>query len=210
MKKLQVALDLFDTKAALDVLAKVGEFVDIIELGTPLMVSEGCRAIGEVKSRYPDKIVFADIKIMDGGAIMSELVFKAGADMTSVLAAAEDATIKGVIGCAKKYERKTLVDMCAVNDLAGRARHLATFGPDYISVHVGTDVQGAGGDPIAQLRMLEGIPCAKAAAGGIKLANFEAACQSPTDVIIVGGGLYNQPDPRDTAIKMRELLTKYA
>lgn len=210
MKKLQVALDLFDVESALEVLEKVGEFVDIIELGTPLMVSEGTRAIREVKAKYPDKIVFADIKIMDGGAVMAGIVFKAGADMTSVLAAGEDATVKGVIECAREYGRKVLVDMCAVKDLAGRAKHLAAFGPDYISVHVGTDVQGAGGDPIAQLRQLEGISCAKAAAGGIKLANFEAACQSPTDVIIVGGGLYNQPDPRDTAKRMREILRKYA
>ena len=41
MKKLQVALDLFDEKTTLEVLEQVGEYVDIIEIGTPLCISEG-------------------------------------------------------------------------------------------------------------------------------------------------------------------------
>ena len=40
MKKLlQVALDLFSTEEAFKVLDQVGEYVDIIELGTPLMIA---------------------------------------------------------------------------------------------------------------------------------------------------------------------------
>ena len=67
-KTLQVALDLFSTEDALRILGEVGEYVDIIEIGTPLIVAEGARVVNIVKKRYPDKIVFADIKVMDGGA----------------------------------------------------------------------------------------------------------------------------------------------
>ena len=35
MKKLQVALDLLSTEDAKEMLKKVGDYVDIIELGTP-------------------------------------------------------------------------------------------------------------------------------------------------------------------------------
>lgn len=87
MKLLQAALDLFSTEYTLEVLEQIGEYVDIIELGTPLMIAEGAKVVREVKGRYPDKIVFADIKVMDGGGVVPKVVFEAGADMVSVLAA---------------------------------------------------------------------------------------------------------------------------
>lgn len=209
MKKLQVALDLLSIEAAKDILSKVGKYVDIIELGTPLMVSEGARAVREIKALYPDKIIFADIKIMDGGSIMSGIAFEAGADMVSVLAQANDATVQDVIETARKYNAKVLVDMCAVKDIAARASEIEKWGPDYICVHVGYDIQDTGADPVEEVKKLKGVSCEKAAAGGIKLATFEAACQSEIDDIIVGGGLFNAEDPEETAKQMYDILNKY-
>lgn len=209
MKLLQVALDLFSTEEALKVLSQVGEYVDIIELGTPLMVSEGVRVIKAVKEKYPDKIVFADIKVMDGGGVVPKPAFEAGADMVSVLAASDDHTIQATINLAREYGKKVLVDMCSVKDIAGRAKEIEAMGPDYICVHVGYDIQATGVDPIEELRKLDGINCHKAIAGGIKLSTFEEAVKSPADVIISGGGIYHQPDMREVAAKMREIMDKY-
>lgn len=209
MKKLQVALDLLSIQAAKDMLEKVGRYVDIIELGTPLMISEGVEAVRQIKSLYPEKTVFADIKIMDGGAIMADIVFQAGADMVSVLAQANDATIKDVITAAKQYGGKVLVDMCAVQDIAARAKDIEPWGPDYICVHVGYDIQHTGADPVEEVKKLAGIHCHKAAAGGIKLATFESACQSDIDDIIVGGGLFLAENPEACAKQMYELLNQY-
>ncbi|WP_197412980.1 orotidine 5'-phosphate decarboxylase / HUMPS family protein, partial [Arthrobacter sp. EpRS71] len=39
--KLQVAIDLLTTEAALELAGQVAEYVDIIELGTPLIKAEG-------------------------------------------------------------------------------------------------------------------------------------------------------------------------
>lgn len=209
MKKLQVALDLLTIEDTKNMLNQVGEYVDIIELGTPLMVSQGAQVIREIKPLYPEKTVFADIKIMDGGSIMADIVFKAGADMVSVLAQANDATIKDVIETAKKYNKKVLVDMCAVKDIEARAKDIAPWGPDYICVHVGYDIQNTGVDPVEEVKKLSDIQCEKAAAGGIKLETFEAACQSDIDDIIVGGGLFNAKDPKATAKAMFDILNKY-
>lgn len=209
MKKLQVAVDLFDTRSALDVLEQVGEYVDIIELGSPLMITEGCHSIAPIKKKYPDKIVFADIKVMDGGPVLPGLPYKAGADMASVMAVADDATVKGAIECARNHNKMILVDMCAIKDLAARAREVAAWKPDYICIHVGSDIQASGIDPLAQLAKIADAPCAKAVAGGINLKNFEAACQSPADVVIVGSGLYKQPNLRETAKKMHEIINRY-
>lgn len=208
MKKLQVAIDLFDEKSALEILEQVGEYVDIIEIGTPLCISAGMGIVSKVKALYPDKTVFADIKIMDGGSIMSKIAFDAGADMVSVMAVSKDETIEGTITTARKYGRKVLVDMCAVKDMEGRGKRIEAMSPDYICCHVGYDIQVNGVDPVAELHRLDAVNLPKAIAGGIKLSTFEQAVSSPADDIIVGGGLYNQPDMHEVAKKMREILEK--
>lgn len=209
MKLLQAALDLFSTEHTIEVLEQIGEYLDIIELGTPLMIAEGACVVKEVKEKYPDKIVFADIKVMDGGGIVPKVVFEAGADMVSVLAAADNNTIQATIDLAKKYNGKVLVDMCSVKDIATRAREVEKMEPDYICVHVGYDIQATGVNPIEELNKLDGINCQKAIAGGINLSTFEDAVNSSADVIICGGGIYNQPDMRETAKRMREILDAF-
>jgi len=209
LKLLQVALDLFSTEETLKILEEVAEYVDIIEVGTPLIIAEGARAVKAVKEKYPDKIVFADIKVMDGGGVVPLSVLDAGADMISVLAASDDHTIQAAIELAHKYGAKVLADMCSVKDIAGRAREVEAMGPDYICVHVGYDIQATGVDPIEELRKLDGIQCHKAIAGGIKLSTFEEAVKSPADVIISGGGIYNQKDMKGTAKAMREILDRF-
>lgn len=208
MKKLQVALDLFDEETTLAVLEQVGEYVDIIEIGTPLCISEGMKIVQKVKALYPDKIVFADVKIMDGGSVISKVVFDAGADMVSVLAAAQDETIEATIACAKENGCKVLVDMCAVKDMENRGKQIEAMRPDYICCHVGYDIQTKGVDPIEELHRLDAVNLPKAIAGGIKLSNFMQAASSPASVIIVGGGLYNQPNMREIAKEMHEILNK--
>jgi 3-hexulose-6-phosphate synthase len=209
MKKLQVALDLFSTEATLKVLEKVGEYVDIIELGTPLMIAEGAKVVKAVKEKYPNKIIFADIKVMDGGGEVPKSVLEAGADMFSVLAAADDSTIKSAMELAKAYKAKVLVDMCSVKNMEERGKEIEAMAPDYICCHVGFDVQASGVDPIAELHKLDGVNIPKAIAGGIKLSTFENAVQSPAEVIISGGGIYNQSNMEETARKMRDILNKY-
>lgn len=208
-KKLQIALDLFSKQEALDVLEKTAAYVDIIELGTPLIIAEGAGVVRAVKEKYPDKTVFADIKVMDGGGVVPKSVLDAGADMISVLAAAEDSTIQAAMALAKQYGAKTLVDMCSVKDIAARGKEIEKMRPDYICVHVGYDIQSTGADPVEELRKLDGIDVAKAIAGGIKLETFEEACQSAAEDIICGGGIYNQPDMEGTARRMREIIDRY-
>lgn len=209
MKKLQIALDVDSTETALKILDEVAEYVDIIELGTPLMITEGARVIKAVKEKYPDKFVFADIKVMDGGSIMAKIVFEAGADMTSVLAVADNATLQGVIGTAKEYGRKVLVDMCSVSDMSKRAKEIEKMNPDYICVHVGYDIQATGADPIEELKKISSVSIPKAMAGGIKITNFEDAVRSPAEVVIVGGGLYGQSNMKEIAVQMHEIIKKY-
>jgi 3-hexulose-6-phosphate synthase len=52
MTKLQVAVDLLTTAEALALTNKVAPYVDIIELGTPLIKSAGLTAISAIKAAH--------------------------------------------------------------------------------------------------------------------------------------------------------------
>ncbi|MBW1990828.1 MAG: orotidine 5'-phosphate decarboxylase, partial [Deltaproteobacteria bacterium] len=87
--KLQLALDFVDLHRALLVADKaVPAGVDWIEVGTPLIKSEGLNAVRELKKRFPGKTIVADMKIMDAGRIEVESAAKAGAAIIDVLGAA--------------------------------------------------------------------------------------------------------------------------
>ena len=108
--KLQVAIDLLTTEAALELAGKVAEHVDIIELGTPLIKAEGLSVITAVKNAHPEKIVFADLKTMDAGELEADIAFKAGADLVTVLGSADDSTIAGAVKAAKAHNKGVVVD----------------------------------------------------------------------------------------------------
>ncbi|WIM73331.1 orotidine 5'-phosphate decarboxylase [Corynebacterium suedekumii] len=50
--------------------------MDILELGTPLIKSEGLAAITAVKAAHPDKTVFADLKTMDAGELEADIALR--------------------------------------------------------------------------------------------------------------------------------------
>ena len=57
MAKLQVAIDLLTTQDALALAAKIAPYIDIIELGTPLIKNEGIAVVTAMKQAHPDKFV---------------------------------------------------------------------------------------------------------------------------------------------------------
>ncbi|MGV1736290.1 orotidine 5'-phosphate decarboxylase / HUMPS family protein, partial [Mycoplasmoides pneumoniae] len=57
---IQIALDNLSLASALNDLAKVGDAVDVIEVGTILLTAEGVNAVKEIAKRYPHKLIVAD------------------------------------------------------------------------------------------------------------------------------------------------------
>lgn len=205
-KKLQLALDVATSDIAMKLLEQVSNYVDIIEIGTPLIISEGMRTVRRVRERYPNHIIFADTKIMDAGTIVANIALEAGADIISVVACTENNTIKAAIDAAHKRGRQCLVDMVATQDIPTRARELEELCPDYMATHIGYDIRNQNIDPIKELYKLDGINIPKAIAGGITLDLIPAALKSNADIIIVGEGIYNQTSPHIVAKKMQLLI----
>jgi 3-hexulose-6-phosphate synthase len=206
--KLQLALDLVNIPEAKEVVNEVQEHVDIVEIGTPVVINEGLRAVKEIKEAFPSLQVLADLKIMDAGAYEVMKASEAGADIITVLGATDDATIKGAVEEAKKQGTQILVDMINVKDLEQRAYEVDALGVDYICVHTGYDLQAAGENPFEQLQAIKGVVknAKTAVAGGIKLDTLPEVVQSQPDLVIVGGGITGQEDKKAVAAQMQRLI----
>jgi 3-hexulose-6-phosphate synthase len=206
--KLQLALDLVNIPEAKEVVNEVQEYVEIVEIGTPVVINEGLRAVKEIKEAFPSLQVLADLKIMDAGAYEVMKASEAGADIITVLGATDDATIKGAVEEAKKQGTQILVDMINVKDLEQRAYEVDALGVDYICVHTGYDLQAAGENPFEQLQAIKRVVknAKTAVAGGIKLDTLPEVVQSQPDLVIVGGGITGQEDKKAVAAQMQRLI----
>ena len=206
--KLQLALDLVNIPEAIEVVKEVGEHIDIVEIGTPVINREGLKAVAEIKAAFPHLEVLADVKIMDAAGYEVSQASAAGADIITILAQAEDSSIKGAVEEAKKQGKQILVDMIAVKDIKTRAAELDELGVDYICVHTGYDLQAEGKDSFEDLRTIKGVvkKAKTAIAGGIKLETLPEVIKAQPDLIIVGGGITSKDDKKAEAIKIQKLI----
>ncbi|MCM3128921.1 MULTISPECIES: 3-hexulose-6-phosphate synthase [unclassified Paenibacillus] len=206
--KLQLALDLVDIPQAIEVVREVEPYIDIVEIGTPVVINEGLRAVKEMKAAYPNLEVLADLKIMDAGGYEIMKASEAGADIITVLGATDDMTIKGAVEEAKKQGKQILVDMINVKDIETRAKEIDELGVDYICVHTGYDLQAVGKNSFEDLQTIKkAVTRAKTAvAGGIKLDSLPEVIAAGPDLVIVGGGITGQEDKKAVAAEMQQLI----
>ncbi len=207
--KLQIAVDIADTKRIMEIADQIHDVIDIYEVGTPVIMKEGMAPVKALKEKYPDMTVLADSKIMDGGEIECYDICENGADIITVLALADNATIKEVVDTAHKFGRKVLADLICVTDIPKRSKELLELGVDYIGVHTGVDMQKHGRTPLNDLRELaSAVPRNQiAVAGGVKMTTIQEYIAEEPEIIIAGGALYNAPDIRQAVVAMKEAMS---
>ena len=205
--KLQVAMDLLTVEDALELAGKVAEYVDIIELGTPLIKAAGLGAVTAVKEAHPDKTVFADMKTMDAGELEADIAFKAGADLVSVLGSADDSTIAGAVKAAQAHGKGIVVDLIGVANKVTRAKEARALGAEFIEFHAGLDEQAQPGYDLNGLLSAgeeAGVPFS--VAGGVKLSTIEAVQRAGAHVAVAGGAIYAAADPALAAKELRAAI----
>lgn len=211
MTRLQLAVDTLSLEEALSFLKDASSYIDIVEVGTPLLYRSGLEAVRRIKEAYPDLYLLCDSKIMDAGAYESREQFEAGADCVSVLGVTDDATIRACVEEARKYRREVSVDTICIQNLEARMGQIEPMGVDYISVHTGVDQQARGRTPLDDLKEIK--RCVKRAgvsvAGGIRLDTVEEYLALEPDVVIVGGGILGQQDPAGAARALQEKIRQY-
>jgi 3-hexulose-6-phosphate synthase/6-phospho-3-hexuloisomerase len=209
---LQLALDFVDISRALtvaDVAVPAG--VDWLEAGTPLIKSEGLDAVRELRRRFPQLTIVADMKIMDAGRIEVESAAKAGANLVDVLGAASDATIAECVQAGKNYGAKIVVDLISVADPVARAQQVEALGADYITVHVAIDDQMVGREPLDLLRRIsQAVKIPVGVAGGIHSGTAWQAVEAGARFVIVGGAITKAADPALATREIRRALDEQA
>jgi len=206
--KLQVAMDVLTTDDALALAGKVAPYVDIIELGTPLIKAEGLRAVTAIKQAHPDKIVFADLKTMDAGELEADIAFTAGADLVTVLGTAGDSTIAGAVKAAAKHNKGVVVDLIGVADKVTRAREVTALGAVFVEMHAGLDEQAEEGftlDTLLSAGETAKVPFSLA--GGVSASTIASVQRAGASVAVAGSAIYSAADPAAAAAELRAAIS---
>jgi len=209
-KILQVALDMLELDRAIEIGRESLEGgADWLEAGTPLIKSEGMHAVRTLRDTFPDVKIVADMKTMDTGAIELEMAAKSGASVVSILAVADNATIKEAIESAHKYGVALMIDIINTEDPVSRAKELQDLGADYVCVHVGIDQQMQGMNTLSILEKVAGaVSIPLAVAGGMDAASVSDAVNFGADIIIVGGNITRSAQVKESTKKIRDGMDK--
>jgi 3-hexulose-6-phosphate synthase len=137
---IQIALDYATIDDAL-AMAQIGVAagVDWLEIGTPLIVSQGVAPIGKMVRAFPDYPVLADYKTMDSGWKNVQRTAEQGGHVMTVCANSPDETVKSAIAESKSHGVWVVVDTIGVKNQAARARQCADWGAHMIYLHYGAD-----------------------------------------------------------------------
>jgi 3-hexulose-6-phosphate synthase/6-phospho-3-hexuloisomerase len=178
---------------------------DWIEIGTPLIKSEGMDAIRTMRKAFPDRTILADMKTVDTGAIEVEMAAKAGADVVIVLGSADDSTLLDALRSAHKYGVRLMADLISAPDPVKRVIELEALGVDYVNVHIGIDQQMMGKDPISLLNEIsQRVNVQLAVAGGLDANTAVQAVKAGAKIIIVGGNITHSDNVTEAARKIRQ------
>ena len=139
--KIQLALDTSDLGFALKTAWEFQDHVDIIEAGTHLLLAEGLRCVRLLKDLFPEKIVLADTKIIDGGDALAKDACSAGADVITVVSAAAQLTILKAANAAHSAGKKVLLDHLSTDWDSQDFLSKAALDVDYVGLHLPKDLQ---------------------------------------------------------------------
>jgi len=208
MALLQIALDFLHLDKALKVAAETHSFTDIIEAGTPLIKSEGMKVIETFRKNFQAKQIFADLKIMDAGALEAKMAFDAGADMITVCAQASMETIVEAIEETRRWNRKVVIDLIGSRDWLSKTKELKHLSPDFFCIHTGLDEQMRGKKPFGGLEdFVREVNQPYCIAGGIKPEDIPFIMPFEPSIIIVGGYITQAENPEKAAKIIKEAIT---
>jgi len=194
----QISLDLTElTEAVATAGMAVRAGVDWLEVGTPLIIAEGMRGVRELRARFPQVPIVADLKTMDGGWLEAEIMARAGASMVVVMGQAHAETVELVVKAGRDFGVKVMGDNMAMPDPVDGARLLADLGCDYVIHHIGYDMRTLRRQrglpapaPLDRLReVVEAVDLPVQAVGGLTLEQATETPKYGAPLVVVGAPL---------------------
>jgi 3-hexulose-6-phosphate synthase/6-phospho-3-hexuloisomerase len=194
----QISLDLTSLDEALETAAiAVDAGVDWLEAGTPLLLAEGLRAVEQLRTRFPDHPIVADLKTMDGGYLETEMMAKAGANLVVVMGRAHEATIRRVVDAGRDFGVKVMGDNLAADDRIANAQWMETLGVDFIIHHIGYDERRmiAGLSPMDEIdAVVRAVSIPVQAVGGLSIRQAIECPSRGAPLVVLGAPLVIDAD----------------
>ncbi|MCL2892367.1 3-keto-L-gulonate-6-phosphate decarboxylase UlaD [Brenneria tiliae] len=208
---LQVALDNQTLADAYRTTRLIAEEVDIIEVGTILCVGEGVRAVRDLKSLYPHKIVLADAKIADAGKILARMCFDAQADWVTVICCADINTAAGALEVAGEFQRDVQIELTGFWTWE-QAQAWRDIGIRQVVYHRSRDAQAAGiawsEADIGAIRRLADMGFKVTVTGGLALEDLPLFKGIPIHVFIAGRSIRDAASPVEAAREFKRRIAQ--
>jgi len=220
--KLQIALDFLreDLKpvpkdVAIKIAKETADYTDLIEAGCPMNFLEGLQFIRDLRRLFPNKFIYADLKIWTLEDWEVTWAFEAGADMVQLQAFASDETIKKSVQIARKFKKQIAINFDGYleaqhdkgGDILKRAIEVDKMGVDYIGILWYTVHDPKYWSLLKQVR--KAVKANIAVGGGLTLESLDMMLKEfKPDIVIVGRSIIYSPDPRQAAKAFKERIMK--
>lgn len=195
--KIQLALDRLTAEECLTLIEETSASIDWIEVGTGVIKEYGMSIVRDIKARYPQMPILADMKTCDAGKHEAIQAFEAGADIMTVMAFSSDQTIVQTLEVAKKYNKRIMIDLLGVKSRQ-RIEELVALGVELVCLHIGKDMQKEGELASDELfHLVEGFDGLEVAiAGGIDAVSAKKFKNSLIQILIVGSAITASANPK--------------
>ena len=130
--------------------------VTIVEMGTPLLKNQGvANVVPAFRRLFPDALLLADMKTMDGGGFEARAVYSGGGNIVDFLAMAGVDTAKAICAVRDEFRRAgpelarlVFADIMVPNQgpaaqAADVARRMLDAGVDGVGIHLQSDARRA-------------------------------------------------------------------
>jgi 3-dehydro-L-gulonate-6-phosphate decarboxylase len=210
--RVQIALDTTDLPTALAALQTAAPLVDVIEVGTILILAEGLRAVREIRALFPGRPILADVRIAEAGSIIARLAFEAGANWVSVVAGASLTTVEQVCRVAREFDGEVQVELAERYD-SRQAHAWRELGVQHVIVHRSRDTEVEGilswsAEDLERIDELAGLGFTVTVTGGVTASELPVFAGRPVGIIIAGRALVQAASPADAAAGLRRAVAQ--
>jgi 3-hexulose-6-phosphate synthase len=214
----QISVDVATLEQGLAVAgAALAGGVTIVEMGTPLLKNAGVsNVVPAFRRKFPEALLLADMKTMDGGGFEARAVYAGGGNIIDFLALAGVSTAKAICAVRDEFRRAdpelprlAFADILVPHqgkaaETVEVALRMLEAGVDGVGVHLQSDARRA--DPtLIESHYLEDVARAVfkrvggtapvQVVGGLTVAQAKGLAQTGLRAFVISGNL-GQPDSR--------------
>jgi 3-hexulose-6-phosphate synthase len=214
----QISVDVATIEQGLGIAsAALAGGVSIVEMGTPLLKNAGVsNVVPAFRRKFPEALLLADMKTMDGGAFEARAVYAGGGNIVDFLALAGVNTAKAICVVRDEFRRGdpelprlAFADIMVPHQGPSAqaievALRMLEAGVDAVGVHLQADARRADptliernylGDVARAIFERVGSAAPVQVVGGLSVAHAKSLAQAGLRAFVISGNL-GQPDSR--------------